>query len=141
MAEADPIGAAVAALAVDPDTVALAGADIFGGELAGDVLDRGPKRAIVIAPSGGVSMAGASKAEFDSQRIDLIAYGATPAEAQQLLAVAARCLWLIERQVFAGTLIHWVNRAGGFGRARDSDTQWPQAFQSFQILYSLKAIG
>lgn len=140
MAEADPIAALVAALAFDADTVALVGADIFGGELVGDILDRGPKAAIVITPTGGVSLTGASKAEFDAQRVDLIAYGATPAEANRVLATASSRLWQIEREIFASTLIHWVNRAGGFGRARDRDTHWPQAFRSFQILYSLKTV-
>lgn len=136
----DPIAALVALLTADADTAQLAGADIFGGELAGDILDRGPKSAIVVAPSGGPSMTGASKAEFDTQRIDLIAYGATPAEANRMLATASRRLWAIDREVAAGTLIHWANRAGGFGPARDTDTQWPQAFRSFQVLHSLKEI-
>ncbi|PAL20221.1 DUF3168 domain-containing protein [Sphingopyxis sp. GW247-27LB] len=141
MTEADPIGALVAWLLADGPTTALTGEDVFGGSLEGDILDRGPKSALVVAPSGGVSMTARSKAEFDTARIDLIAYGATKADADTLIRTAAPRLWLIDRQVIAGTLIHWVNRAGGSGDARDSDTQWPQAFRSFQVLYSLRPVA
>jgi hypothetical protein len=139
--EADPIGALRDWYLDDADIVALVGADVFGGSLDGDILDRGPKRALVIAPSGGPSMTGGSNAEFDTARLDLIAYGATPQEADALIRTAAPRLWSIERVVVGNTLIHWVNRAGGAGNARKSDTQWPQAFRSFQILYSLRPVA
>lgn len=136
----DPVAALVAALLADPDTSAIAGTDIYGGELPGEVVDRMPTPVIVIAASGGVSLTGTSGAEADAQRIDLLAYGASPAEANLLRATAARRLWAVEREVFAGTLIHWVNRAGGFAQARDRDGQWPQSLLSFQVFYSLKEI-
>lgn len=134
----DPIGALVAALLADPATTELAGNDIYGSELPAGVAERMPVNAIVIAPSGGVSLTGASKAEADTLRFDLFAYAATPREADQLRATAAQRLWSIERETIGGTLIHWVNRAGGFAQARDRDGQWPQSFQSFQIFYALK---
>lgn len=136
----DPVAALVAALLADPDTSAIVGTDVYGGELPGDVVDRMPVPAIVIAPSGGVSLTGTSGVEADAQRVDLFALAATPAEANRLRAVAAKRLWAIEREVLAGTLIHWVNRAGGFAQARDRDGQWPQSFLSFQVFYSFEEI-
>ena len=141
MIEADPIGALRAFYLANADIVAMVGEDVFGGELEGDILDRGPKAALVIAPSGGTSMTGRSFAEFDTARLDLIAFGATPQEANMLIRTAAPLLWSVERLVVASTLIHWINRAGGEGSARRSETQWPQAFRSFQILYSLRPVA
>ena len=94
----------------------------------------------LIAPSGGVSLTGDSDAEIDTQRLDLLAYARTPAEANRLCATATRRLLMIRREAFAGTFIHWVKRAGGFSQARDRDGQWPMAFRSFQLLYSLKEV-
>lgn len=139
--EADPFGALRTWYLADADIVALVGEDVFVASLEDDVLDRGPKRALVVTPSGGTSMTGGSKAEFDTGRFDLIAYGATPQEADALIRVAAPRLYNIDRAVIGDTLIHWVNRAGGVGNARKSDTQWPQAFRSFQILYSLRPVA
>lgn len=133
----DPIGALVAALLADGDTTDLAGDDVFGGELSGPILDGDPKFALVVAPSGGVSLTGNSELPVDTQRVDLQAYGATAEEANRLLPIAARALVAIDRQLLAGTLITSVKRAGGFGLARDRDSQWPMAWRSFQILHSL----
>ncbi|ALJ14266.1 hypothetical protein [Sphingopyxis macrogoltabida] len=141
MIEADPIAALRTWLLADAPIAELVGEDVFGGSLDGDILDRGPKAALVVTPSGGPSLTGRSNAEFDTARIDLIAYGATPAEADALMRTAAPRLWTIDRIVIGDTLIHWVNRAGGAGMARKSDTQWPQAFRSFQILYSLRPVA
>jgi hypothetical protein len=141
MIEADPIGALRAWYLAIPAIVDLVGTDVFGGSLEGDILDRGPKRALVLKPSGGTSLTGASAAEFDTGRFDLIAYGATTAEADELIRTAAPLLYSIERETIGDTLIHWVNRAGGVGLGIKSETQWPQAFRSFQILYSLRPVA
>ena len=136
----DPVAAFVAALLADEDSAEQAGTDMFGGELPGEAVARMPGRMIVIAPSGGVSLTGDSDAEIDTQRLDLLAYAGTPAEANRLCATATRRLLMIRREAFAGTFIHWVKRAGGFSQARDRDGQWPMAFRSFQLLYSLKEV-
>lgn len=140
MAEPDVIGALVAALADDAATTALVGDAIFGGELPEGVAAEMPKRAIVVAASGGPEFTGRGSAEVDAQRIDLFGYGATPEEANRVRSTAARRLWSIERETHAATLVHWVNRAGGFSQARDRDGQWPQSFQSFQVFYSLQEV-
>lgn len=138
MSEPDIIGALRQLVAVDAPTVDLVGQNIFGGELPPAF--EMPARAIVIAASGGPEFTSGGAAEVDAQRIDLFGYGATPEEADRVRRTAARRLWSIERETALGTLIHWVNRAGGFSQARDRDGQWPQSFQSFQVFYSLKEV-
>lgn len=136
----DPIGALVQVLLSDTAVAAIVGTRVFGSELPNEIAAAMPVAALVVAPSGGASLTGASNADADTQRIDLIAYAATPRDADQLRAVAAQRLFRIERETIAGTLIHWVNRAGGFSQARDRDGHWPQSFQSFQIFHALKEV-
>ena len=135
---ADLIGALVEALKGDEDTAALAGADVFGAELPRGAVQRMPVNAIVIQGSGGPSLTAGSDVAADTQRIDLIAYGATPFEADQLRLVAGRALRGIRRRMIAGVLIHDVKSAGGFTSGRDRDGHWPQAFQSFQVFHALE---
>ena len=71
---------------------------------------------------------------------DAIFGGELPEGIAAVRSTAARRLWSIERETHAGTLVHWVNRAGGFSQARDRDGQWPQSFQSFQVFYSLQEV-
>ena len=133
----DPIGALVAALLADGDTADLVGTHVFGGELTGPILDGAAQYALVVGPSGGISLTGESNLPVDTQRVDLQAYGATAQEANRLLAIGTRALTAIRRQTLADTFILRVNRAGGFGQARDRDNQWPMGWRSFQILHSL----
>ncbi len=133
---ADLIAALCAMQAADAPVTAIAGPRIFGGELPDGETPHMPRHALVIAPSGGASLTSGSYAPVDTQRVDLIAYGPTPAEANRLLRSAARVFLRARRQLRAGALIHWVGSAGGFSAARDPDAAWPRAFQSFQVFYA-----
>ena len=138
---ADPIGALVVILLDDAATTARVAARVFGGELPAGEAASMPRQALMIRPSGGVSMTGDSYVEHDTQRIDLFAYGATPGEAAALMDVAALALRRIRRQVAAGTLVHWCQAAGGFSSGREPDTEWPRVWQSFQLLYALESVA
>lgn len=138
---ADPIAALVAILLADAGVAALAGARVFGGELPETETKFMPRAALVVSPSGGVSLTAGSYAEHDTGRTDLFAYGATQQEANALLATAALALRRVMRQVAAGALIHWVQPAGGGASGRDAQLIWPRAFQSFQFFYALGAVA
>lgn len=136
---ADLVAALVALLLADAGVAALAGAYVFGAELPAGVTDEMPRKALVVVPSGGVSLTGASYVAHDTQRIDLFAFGATPIEAEALLQAGTEALRGIRRVVSAGVLIHWAQTAGGFALARDPDAAWPRAFRSFQVFHALEA--
>jgi opacity protein-like surface antigen len=137
---ADLVGAVVALLAADASIAAAVGTRVFGGELPPGETQHMPRRAIVLKPSGGSSLTGASYAEADTQRLDLFAYGATLSEAVQLRDAAAAVLRPIQRTVSARVLIHWAQSAGGFLTGREPVTDWPRAWQSFQFFHSLKEV-
>jgi hypothetical protein len=137
---ADPITALRDWLLATPSVAADVGTRVFGGELPEAEAASMPRAAIVLRPAGGTSLTAGSFSRHDTQRIDLLAYGATPQEAD---ALARKCRPLIadlRRQVISGCLIHWVDVAGGLSARRDRDTVWPFAFQSFQIFHALEAV-
>jgi len=136
----DPIGAVVMILAGSAAVSDLAGTDIYGGELPAEAVARLPKGMVVVQASGGVSLTQGSYAEHDTQRIDVTCYAKTPREAEMLRKAAEKILRQIRRQAVAGTLIPWIDSAGGSMAGRERDGSWPTAFQSFQVFHCLEEI-
>lgn len=119
------------------DVTAVVAQRIYGGELPQDEVKEQPRPALLIQPSGGTSLTGGSFIGADAQRIDLFAFGATLPEAARIAAIASRTLGRVNRQSYAGVLIHWANSAGGYSNSRDPDGGWPRAFRSFQVFHAL----
>lgn len=140
MSIADPIAALLALLADDAAVAGLVDTRVFGGEVPGDEAKHMPRKALVVAPSGGSSLTGGSYAEHDTSRVDLFGYGATQQEANQVLAAAALVMRRIRRTVSANVLIHWAQPAGGSTGGRDAALAWPRAFQSFQVFHALEEV-
>ncbi len=141
MADADLIGALVDALKADGNVAAVVGMRVFGGELPKDETKSMPRAAIALQASGGVSLAAGSFMEHDTQRVDALCYGATPLEANALSRACRRSLTSIRRQVVSGCLIHWIEGAGGISARRDQVTQWPVAFQPYQVFHALQEVS
>ncbi len=137
---ADLVSSLVALLLADATIAAQAGTRVFGGELPASEASSMPRKALVIQPSGGSSLTGASFIQADTERVDLFAYGATPKEAGDLADLAGLVLRNARRKVWAGLLIHWVKPAGGSSSGRDPALTWPRAFRSFQAFRSLQEI-
>lgn len=137
---AEIVTAIVEMLKADAGVTALVGTRVFGGELPPDETKSMPRAAIVVQPSGGVPFHAAGRTKAEAQRLDVVAYGRTPLEAANLRQAAGRALVLAVRRVVSGVLVHWVQSAGGYLAGRDSDGQWPFAFQSFQALYSIDEV-
>lgn len=138
---ADPVGALVAAMLADSDVVAMVGTRGFGGELPpGETADM-PRAAFVIRASGGVPLLGGSYVEAEAQRVDVYAYGKTAAQAAKLADLLGLKLRRIQRRIVNGTLIYWVNSAGGYSSGRDPETEWPRAWRSFQVFFALVQVA
>jgi hypothetical protein len=142
MADADIMAALVALATATPAITDLTGEHIYPEEIPpAAVAQMADIQALVFQSSGGPSLTGGSEAALDHQRIDVKAYGATPAEANALRRAVAQLLRTTKRKVVSNTLIHWINKAGGFYAARDADGQWPHSFQSFQVFYSTQEVN
>jgi hypothetical protein len=136
----DPIGAIRALLAADAVVAAMAGADVFGGELPTEAVARLPKGMVLVQASGGPSLTGETYAEHDTQRIDITCYGKTAREAEVLRQNCALTLRRVRRQTIAATLLHWIAPAGGVLPGRERDGGWPFAMQSFQVFHALEEV-
>ncbi|WP_048648949.1 tail completion protein gp17 [Nitratireductor soli] len=140
MDEADIITATVTLLKSDAAVTALCADRVFGDELPNDEAAAMPRAAIVVRASGGTSIAAGSFIQHDTQRLDLVAYGATKFDADALRRAARRVLTALRRRVIGNVLIHWIESAGGFSSGRDRDGAWPYAFQSFQVFHALQEV-
>ncbi len=137
---ADIVTAIVEILKADAAVAALCGVRVFGNELPDTETPSMPRSCIVVQPSGGVSFQAGGYVDADTQRFDLIAYGASPYLADRLRNAGRDALVAVRREVSSGVLVHWVQSAGGFLTARDRDGQWPFAFQSFQTLFATQEV-
>lgn len=134
----DPIEAIVNCLLADAGIVALVGTRVFGNELEKAEAGSQPRKTIAIQPSGGGTFTTGSQdfIRHHDARFDAFCYGETPYEAGRVRREVHDVLKQINRKIIGGTLIHWVNPAGGFLATRDPDTEWPTAFESFQVFFA-----
>lgn len=132
--------AALRTVLLDDGAVAtLVGTRVFGVELPRAEATSMPRPCVVLRPSGGATFMPGSFVEHDAQRIDAMCYGETPFEAERVRIAVSDAFRTLRRGRVGTTLIHWVSPAGGMLTNRDTDAEWPLAFQSFQALYALEA--
>jgi hypothetical protein len=134
---ADPVAGLVEFLKADaPDVEDLTSGRVFGGQLPKSENPAEPRACVVLRPAGGAGQFGGGYQQFSDQRIDAFCYGPTPHDAYQLWMTVHVALKQLERTVRAKTLIHWCRPTGGPLSLRDSSTEWPYTFASFQVLAS-----
>lgn len=136
----DIITAIVDVLRAETAIAELCADRVYGDELPQAEALAMPRPAIVVRASGGVAFQPGSGLNAQAQRVDLVAYGPTPYEADHLRRAGYRCLVKQLRREQGDVLIHAVQSAGGALTGRDPDGQWPYAFQSFQALYSSEEV-
>lgn len=135
----DIIGALVTFLKTSSDVTALVGDRVFGIELPGAEAASMPRKAVVLSPSGGVSLAAGSYMNHDTQRVDAFSFGETLFEADRVRRAVFDAFRVRRRGVTGTTLIHWIESAGGWVSQRDADEDWPRSWQSFQVYHALEA--
>jgi hypothetical protein len=141
MAAADLETGLRAYLLTQSAVVALAPADIHGGELHEDETPGMPQGAVVLKSSGGVDLHGGSYAEVETRRFDVFTFGRTRLEADQLMAEVALAFKRLRRGVYGGVLINSVNSAGGQSGGREPGVEWPRAWRSFQAEFALETVA
>lgn len=102
-----------------------------------------PRKAIVVQPSGGgvFEVGSTDYVPHSDQRIDVFCYGETPYEAQKVRREVFDVLKNVRRQVINGVLVHWFQRSGGVLALRDPDTDWPVAFESWQMFFAERLVA
>ncbi len=139
----DQVAAIIAILKADTDTATEVGTRVFGSELPRSETDNMARKAIVVMPSGGSPPTwAAGTVRLEVQRLDLICYGATLFEAEEVRRACFGALRAIERVVSAGVLVHWARPAGGSVTNRDGpDTDWPNHWNSWQVCSAEQAVA
>lgn len=135
----DLVAALVAQLKADAGVAALVGTRVYGLELPAAEAAAMPRKAVVLQAAGGPSLTAGSYAAHDTQRIDAVAYGETPYEAERVRRAVHAGLKPLGRVVSAGVLLHWIEPAGGLIAARDPDLDWPMSVQSYQAFAAEEA--
>lgn len=141
MAVSDPIEALVAYLKADAGVATLVGTRVFGEELPPAEAVSMPRKAVVLQASGGPSLMAGSYVKHDTVRVDAFSYGETRYQAAQLRLAVREAFKIMRRVVYADTLLHWANDAGGLVGDRDRDALWPRVFQSFQVFYAEEKVA
>jgi hypothetical protein len=134
-----PRAALVAYLAADADVVSLAGARVYGAELPGDDTTAMPQYAVVVQNAGGNG-----KANYSTQynaRFDIVAYGATPAAADQLQRACIGALEKLNRTVISGTILYSAISLTGVYPGRTPESYWPFAFTTWSIETNYQSVS
>ena len=126
----DFLDALTAYLRADSGIAALAGARVYPAELPATEAASMPRYAVTIVPSGGGGEA--SDLAYQTPRVDVFCYAATPKQARMLYFEVARALQGLRRNVHALTLLHTATPSAGplMGRTPEA---WPMAWGSWQI--------
>ena len=135
--------AVIAILKADTDTATEVGTRVFGDELPRSEADNMPRKAIVVAPSGGAPPSwSAATVQLEVQRLDIVCYGATLFEAEEVRRATFGALRAVERVVSAGVLVYWARPAGGAVTERDGpDADWPFHWNSWQVCSAEQAVA
>lgn len=129
----DPVAAFVSFLKDDPDTVALVGTRVYGGELPTPVQKQMPLRCVVLQPSGG-GASGRGWLTVLGLRLDVRCYATRPDEAMAVYLAVHGALKQMRRNVQDGTVLHWAAPVSSAMSLRDPDAEWPFVLSVWETL-------
>jgi Protein of unknown function (DUF3168) len=123
----DPVALVRELLLADAAVAALAGDNIFVGELPERLNASPPPAAVVIAPAGGPGRAGTLR--YRRNRVDTVCYAATLESAWTLHLAVREAL---ETMTVDGAL-RSIEASSDGALARDPQTQWPTCYASYLV--------
>lgn len=130
----DYVAAVIDLLASDADVRAMVGRHFYGGELPPSISVSMPQSALVVKRAGSPGGYGNAWQNYGDIRIDIFAYGVTPALADRLYRRLNPVLQKLVRRVHRRCLLHWAREGGGPIPVRDPDGDWPTVVSSWQLL-------
>jgi len=136
---ADSMKALVAIMQADTALTALLGTRVFGGDLPRAEVPSMPRKCMVLKYAGGSP--NSDYVELTEFRIDMMCYGETPFDADQVRRAGHDVMKILSRKVQSNVLIHRANHSGGPISLRDRDTEWPLVLNSYDVLAAEQAIS
>lgn len=131
----DVRAALIGILKADAAVATEVGTRVFGDELPRSETSSMPRKCVVLRQSGGaVPIWGQGDLPLEIQRYDVICYGATLFEAEEVRRAVYGALKGIKRNVQSGVLVHWAKPAGGAATGREAkEAEWPFHWNSWQV--------
>ena len=146
MSAADPTMGIVQVLRADPTLESLTGGRINRPDLEEGEDKNMPRANIVVRPAGGGAMFGKGNLQVIDSRIDVLAYGSTRLECENIGREVQRVLKNMRRcRVGEGEeggpiKLYWARISGGVSSAIEPDAEWPFALISSQVMHSLNTV-
>lgn len=138
LAIVDTLTPIVTILKADGDIAALVGTKVFGTDLPRDqstFIEGKATKAIVVSPRAGGDIPSVSRFNpLETRGLDVFCYGETLIEADVVRRTVFATLKNIDRDVASGVLVHWCLPAGGAASGKDSETDWPVYWNSWQMM-------
>ena len=115
---------------------------VHGAEVPRSLLPRMPMQTICLSGAGGPGggLSGSSMSRWGDDRIDVLCYGRTPFEADQLHFEARLALTDLDRKIVEGIMLYTAVLESGPISLRDDGTDWPLTFSSWRIKYNLEIV-
>ena len=132
----DRISALVVYLREQTPLTELVGNRVYGTELPRPEISGklGPRGNVIVREAGGAGQIGKGFQNYGDSRIDVLCYGATPAQARQVSRRVHPILDDLHRITREDCLIHWCRQITAPLSLRDPDIDWPYSFSSWQVL-------
>lgn len=133
---ADPTLAIAAYLASLTEVTEAAEDRIFRPELPEGEDKSMPRACVLVRPAGGGILFGRTRLPFKDSRIDIVCYGSTRLEAENLAREVSLALTELGTSTWEGVALRWARISAEPASAIDPNTNWPFALVSTQVMHA-----
>jgi len=100
-----------------------------------------PRACIVVRNAGGYQLFGDSYLPVGDPRLDVIAYGGSDLEADNIARECLLALKGLQTSVWADCVVHWCKISAGIIPLVDQETNWPFSQFSTQVMVTELAVA
>jgi hypothetical protein len=134
-AAADPTAGIAGYLKAHEPINAMCGGRVYRPELPESGNAAMPQACIVVRPAGGGSLFTKDFLPVTDPRLDIVVYGSTRLEAENLAREVALALKMLSRSTWGGVLLFWARVTAQPASMIQPDTNWPFALISTQVMH------
>jgi hypothetical protein len=109
---------------------------IFRPELPEGEDKKMPRACILVRPAGGGAMSARDYLPFIDSRLDLVCYGSTRLQAENIAREVALALKFLRRSKWKEIVLCWARVSSQPASAIDPNTNWPFALVSTQVYHA-----
>jgi hypothetical protein len=144
MSSADPTLGVAAYLKAQAAVLAASEGRVFRPELAEGEDAHMPRACVVVRPAGGGALTARDYLPIIDSRLDIVNYGSTRLEAENLAREVADALRMLKRSIWGeagkNVVLLWARLSAQPSAAAETDTNWPFSLVSCQVLHGRTAL-